>query len=294
MPRDMRSMDGRYVLGAVALVGVVSASRVTWAQQPPPGYPPPSPGAGYPADPAQQPPPGYPPEQQQPPGYPPSQQPPGYPQQQPGYPQQPPGYPQQPPGYPPPGYQQQPGYPQQPYGAAPAPAQRKGLLFLPYLGVESHAGNSGEGFGPGVQIGGLLGGRFGAMFSLNVELTVNVLNPDNAGSDVTYLQADLTVSPLVHVPLPNLEIVLGPRVGVFAGSLDSSFVTGSETGYAMGLNAGAFFPVGPTMSAGGLISFTVRDPHRVCATYGDAAEICDSNSEFTAWKVLSFSAGLLF
>src|SRR5438874_13044698 len=83
--------------------------------------------------------------------------PPGYQQQPPpGYQQPPPGYQQQPP----PGYQQPPpqtyGYPQQPGYAPPPPPGKHGFLAIPYLGLESHQGDSGTNLGTGFILGGLL------------------------------------------------------------------------------------------------------------------------------------------
>src|SRR5215468_9494380 len=90
------------------------------------------------------------------------------------YQQPPPGY-QPPPGQqPPPGYQQQPpppqayGYNQPPPAYAPPPPPGKhGFLALPYLGLESHQGNSGQDLGTGFILGTLLGGRLNPQFSIN-------------------------------------------------------------------------------------------------------------------------------
>jgi hypothetical protein len=169
-------------------------------------------------------------------------------------------------------------------------------LFLPYLGFESHLGSHDEGLGPGVVLGALVGGRLNPMFSINLELTGNILNPKNdPAGDITIFEGDLVLSPLVHVAVaPNLEIVVGPKIGVFGGSLQATGLKQTATGFAVGLNLGAFFAVAPAMSVGGFIALTVRDPHEVCTTSDFALDTCDSTSDFFARKVLAFNAALLF
>ncbi len=242
-------------------------------------------------------------QQQPPPGY--QQPPPGYQQPPPGYQQQPPpGYQQPPPGYPPPGYQQPPpqayGYPQQPGYGAPPPAGKHGLLALPYIGLESHQGNSGSDLGTGFVIGGLLGGRVNPMFSINGELRLDVLNPKNvpSGADITVIEVDLAFSPLFHVPFPNGEFVIGPKLGIFAGAASASYGgqdagSTSTSGLMGGVNSGVFFDISPKVALGGMLSFTVRDPGESCATPPGGSESCVSG-DYPSEKVLSFHAGAMF
>jgi len=145
-------------------------------------------------------------------------------------------------------------------------------------------------------LGALIGGRLNPMFSINLEITGNILNPKNdPNGEITVFEGDLVLSPLVHVPVaPNFEIVAGPKIGVFGGSLQASGFKETATGFAIGLNLGAFFAVAPTMSVGGLIAFTVRDAHEVCTTSDFGLDNCDSTSDFFARKVLGFNAALLF
>jgi hypothetical protein len=275
-------------LSILIAFSVVAVEGTSLAQNAPPPADPNAPPPGY-----QQPPPGY--QQQPPPGY--QQPPPGYAQQPP------PGYQQQPP----PGYYQQPGYPpptaygyQQPPGYAAEPPAKHGFLALPYLGFESHRGNTGQGLSAGFIMGALLGGRISPNFSLNGELRLDVLNPDTAGSgvDVTIIELDLAVSPLFHVPFRGGEFVVGPKLGLFVGA-DSLSYGGIEqqsdtaTGYVAGVNSGVFFDVSRRVALGGLVSFSVRDASRVCTTISGGSENCRDVSA-TAEKVLAFHFGALF
>jgi hypothetical protein len=239
--------------------------------------------------------PGYPPQQ---PGYPPPQQQP-YPQQQ-GYPQQQQPYPQQ---YP----QQQQPYPQQypqqaPYPAPPPPPPpgHHGLLLMGYAGFHSFQGTNGEGLGPGLRLGGLLGFYASPVFSLNGELSIDVLNFDSnttlGGSNVTGVRVDFSLSPLYHIPAaPNFEVVVGPKLGVFDeaisnndGSTDSSI-----SGYSVGFNAGGFARVGNVL-LGGLFAFDLGVPTKACGDDGFGNQVCVSVSNYSNEKVISFNAAALF
>ena len=271
---------------------------------PQPGSPPPpmAPPPGYPQQQPGYPPPGYP----QQPGYPP----PGYPQQ-PGYPPTgypPPGYPQQP-GYPPPGYSQQPGYPPPGYAyppsyyarpAPPPPGHKHGFLAMVFLGVNSLQGSTGNGEDVGFRIGTIMGGRVNESFSINGELTLDVLNPKGvpAGVDVTEVEADLALSPLFHVQLNNVELVVGPKLG-FMGYSEQTNDTGLSTsasgsGYVYGLNAGVFASISRSTSIGGLISLAARKFTNVCQTDDTGTQTCSSSNLPGADKVLGLTGAILF
>jgi hypothetical protein len=250
-------------------------------QQPPPGqYQQPPPGQ------YQQPPPGQ--YQQPPPGQYQQQPPPGYYQQQPP----PPGYYQQPPT----AYQPPPGG----YGPPPPPPGKHGFLALLYTGFETHAGDTGRDWGPGFMLGGILGGRINPQFSINGELRFDILNPKNVnpGFDVTALELDLALSPLFHVPIPNGEFIVGPKLGIFAQAVNvvyqgANYGTESVSGYVAGINSGVFFDVSRSVAIGGMLSLSLRDPRRYCTTPDGGSESCiDVTGD--AEKVIGFHGGILF
>jgi hypothetical protein len=277
----MRSNRALLVSGFALSILLLSASAFAQGA-PPPGAPPP-------ADP-NAPPPGYPPP---PAGYPPAQ--PGYPAAQPGYPAAQPGYPPPPPGYVPQTY------------AAPAPPPaapgRHGFLPIVYLGVNSFQGTTGQNTGPGFRIGTILGGRINPMFSINGELTIDVINPKNLapGVSVTAAAVDIAASPLFHLPLGATgaaELVLGPKLGFWvdsgtvSGSLNDG--TGSDSGFLFGLNAGLFGYITPSTAIGGLLSFEGRSYSSSCFTPSGSTQTCQSTNLPDSDKVLGINGAVMF
>jgi hypothetical protein len=297
------------VVGCGLLLSSLSISGVAFAQgavapppdpqQPPAGYPP-APGS----DPQQQ--PGYPQQgyPQQQPGYP--QQ--GYPQQQPGYPQQ--GYPQQQPGYPQQGYPQQ-GYPQQGYPQqgypqqgypqqAPPPPLKSPFLKIGYIGAVIPVGQSSDHDGVGFRIGTILGVRLAPQFSLNGELTLDIDNPKNTtpGANAGEAEFDLALSPLFHLPIGNMELVVGPKLGFYADSLTESgggaTATFTNTGWVAGVNAGAFASLSGGTSIGALVSFVSRKATEACASGTGVPEQCSTDISGPSYKALGITGAILF
>jgi len=287
---------------------------------PAPDYPPPPP-SDYPP----QYPPPPPPDYSQQGGSSPYAVPPGYPQQPyavpPGYPQQPygapPGYPQQPypppsaysqqpfdqPGYPPPGYYP-PGYYPPGYSPPPPPPTRPhghgALLLLPYLGLHAHEGTTGQDQDVGFRIGSLLGYRMNGQFSLNAELAIDFLNIVNqpARTHASGAEVDLALSPLFHFDAGALELVLGPKLGIWGGVVDTKDDSGtfqsSDTGLVVGGNVGAFLPLGNGASMGGLVSFVVRTVSHTCAKPDGGSQTCMDTPHADSEKVLGVTAAALF
>jgi hypothetical protein len=283
----------------------------------------PAPDQQYPAQPGYQQPqaqPGY----QQPQGYPDPQgyqQPQQYPQQgyqqpQPGYPQPQPypqqGYPQ-PQQYPQQGYQQpypQQGYPQPGYGPqpgyAPAPGYalpseprfRRGFIILPYMGLNVPTGDAADVYSAGFRLGALFGWHMGTALSLNGEFNIDVMNVKtisgyNNPTDVT---VDFAFSPLYHVALPQLEIVVGPKLGFFGESMTykedyyGTSYSGSGSGFAYGLNAGVFIPLG-NIALGGLLNLTIRN-YSSCSTSSNSdSDFCIDGPDV---KIFGFSGAMIF
>jgi hypothetical protein len=158
---------------------------------------------------------------------------------------------------------------------------------------------NGSDIGVGFRLGVLLGGRVGEMFSVNGEITIDVINPRNVptGVDISAADVVLAFSPLVHVPAGNIEIVAGPKLGFWGLSADSTFQgltdNFSASGYVLGLNAGIFGTVGSGLSVGGLIALDVRTPQKECSTPAGGFETCQTVLD-DANKVLGISGALLF
>jgi hypothetical protein len=273
-PCDPECPSGQTCIGGVCMVPAPRAQQGA--------YPPPQGGA-------------YPPSQ----GYPPAQ---GYPRPQ-GY--LPPPYPPVPPapGYTPqPGYYAQPGYAPYPgYGpgypqAAPALEPRKhGFLALPFLGVHSYRNDTATNYDPGLRFGTLLGGRLNQTFSLSGQMTFDISNRnDPAGANVSEIALDMAFSPLVHLPVGELELVFGPKAGIFVMDAESGYARAELSGYSLGVNAGLFVPLGPSSSLGALVAFDLRQADELCTTSGSVSESCIRLDDVDAIKVLGVSAALLF
>jgi hypothetical protein len=274
------------------------------AAQAPAGYPPAAPPAypaqaGYPpaGQPGAYPPPGYP--QQPPPGYAPQQPPPGYPQQPPpGYAASQPGYPPQgQPGYPP---GAQPGYPAagEAYAQAEESERRRRFLILPYLGVHSLVGGKSDNFGVGFRTGVVAGYQLNPSISLNGELLIDVPNQKNAPNDQTMALLNIGFSPFFHLPAGPVELVLGPKLGLAVLSREIKYSTSktqdSYSYYDLGTNFGVFFPLGKSMSIGGLITLDVQSPFKSCHKLNDGAQTCIEDNLGDSQKVFGTMAALLF
>jgi hypothetical protein len=169
-------------------------------------------------------------------------------------------------------------------------------MFLPFIGFHSYQGNNATGLDAGLRLGGLMGFRIGEFVSLNGELSVDVLNPNfvQAGSNYSEYDTMLAFSPLVHVPLGNVELAFGPKFGVWVGSYSESGAqfyqtgSGSSVGGDLGAQGGVFFAVGPRLWLGGLTSFDVRSYTQQCFE-----SACSSSNLPPSDKVLALSFALM-
>jgi hypothetical protein len=194
-------------------------------------------------------------------------------------------------GYPPPAYSYPPPayrYPPPPYGyppaatAAAARPERSGFLALPYIGINSFSGTGTAGLDPGLRLGALLGGSVSGIFSANGEITVDIMNPNAPGVDVSEAMVHLTFSPLFHARTPSAEFVIGPKLGIWglSGHGTDGVITEdiTESGWTFGANVGAFFPVGGgSISLGMLLSYANLQVSEVCRTVNGYPEMCFSN-----------------
>jgi hypothetical protein len=162
-------------------------------------------------------------------------------------------------------------------------------------------GQGGQDFGVGFVAGALLGARIGEKFSLNGELTIDLVNVKNApaGTQATRSELDLAVSPLFHFRTSALEIVVGPKLGLWFGSFGlksggSTLDSESARGLVGAANAGVFVPVSKGVSLGGMFSFVLKSFSRTCATPIGQAETCNPSPSLDSEKVLGLNVGALF
>jgi hypothetical protein len=204
--------------------------------------------------------------------------------------------------YPPPEYAPQPP----PNANLPAyappqdePAFRRGFLAMPFIGFHVPVGKSSDSLNSGLRLGTLLGGHVTPLLSLNGEFTIDVLNPKISGIDVTAVEVDLAFSPLFHFANGGLEIVVGPKMGVFGlaattkNSSGTKLSDSSGNGLSYGANIGVFGGVG-NLALGGLVGFTGRRLTKSCTTLSGQSERCYDSPGGTDLKVLSFTGAVLF
>jgi hypothetical protein len=179
--------------------------------------------------------------------------------------------------------------------AAPADLWKEGAEAIPFLGMNSIAGDAGKQYGVGFRFGSLFGLRFAQNWSVSGEVVLDVLNPNSTpGLDMSGWNGDFAVAPLYHYPLAQVELVAGPSVGTFfqLGRVKTSLM--SETtwayGWTIGANAGAFVPLHNRKALGVLFNFILHEPLKACAD--DGMEIC-ATSNLSSATMIGFSLAAL-
>jgi len=256
----------------------------------------PSPAAGAAGSPPQQPAPGpVPPATGY--GYPPP--PPPYGPPRPVYGAPPPAlYAPPPPPYPARSY----GYRRASYRSRYGYPPRRLFLATPYLGISSFRGETADlgHRSVGARAGAILGFRLHPAFSLNGELSLDVLNFRDvpSGQKMDGGAFAFSASPLFHLFAPTVELVFGPRVGVWAegitrrvNDLETTF---SANGFLLGLNGGLFFPVRRCLSVGGLVTLDMRLFSRTCTKNADGSKICSEDNVPRALTNLTFNFAVMF
>ena len=167
---------------------------------------------------------------------------------------------------------------------------------MPYFGLHSYQHANASNYGPGLRFGTLMGGRPSDIISLNGELSFDKGNA-SVPSGIGYSEwaVDLAFSPLAQIPVGPVEIVLGPKLGIFVTQTEvsqSGFETKADTdGWIAGANGGLFVPVSPTTSLGLLVSFESKWTQQACARVNGGVEMCTSVGSA---KVLGVSLGAIF
>ena len=170
---------------------------------------------------------------------------------------------------------------------------------MPYIGTHSYQHASASAYDPGLRLGALIGGRITDIVSIGGELTFDASNRDDVPSGTDYREwtFNLTFSPMVQIPAGPVEIVLGPKLGLFVIEMEQTqpgdSVESSVTGWLAGVNAGLFVPVSPTTSLGLLVSYGFMWADQVCTRASGLGEICGSVDSDAA-KVLGLTGAALF
>jgi hypothetical protein len=152
--------------------------------------------------------------------------------------------------------------------------------------------------GPGLRAGVLLGSRMAENWSLNVGAAFDLGNLNApAGTSASGYFLDIGFNPLIHFPLPKLEVIAGPIVGTWAeyGHTSALGLSVDQWGYGwtFGVNAGLLFPVGAHAELGGLVSFLLREPLKVCTSFSGGNDMCSSDNA-DSLKTLALALAAMF
>jgi hypothetical protein len=180
--------------------------------------------------------------------------------------------------------------------AASADLWKPGAQAIPFLGMNSIAGDAGKGTGVGFRFGSLFGGRFAQNWSVNGEVVLDVLNTASTpGLDTSGWNGDFAVAPLYHYPLAKVELIAGPLVGTSfqLGRLKTSQMSETTWGYGwtIGANVGAFVPLHDRKSLGVLFNLILHEPLKACADAG--MEMCKTSGLQSATMIGISLAALL-
>ena len=189
---------------------------------------------------------------------------------------------------PPPGsYQvQSPGY---------TPSHDEGLLVMPYVGFVTPVGSATDYYGTGLRIGTLLGWHFSRYLSINAEFTFDILNPKGIASSFENYTFDYSLSPLLHLPIGKLALIVGPKIGLFNENLiytvNGNSYNESFSGVLFGVNASLLVDLG-RLEVGGLFSYTGRSYSSPCHVIDEGENRCTYVSG--AFHTVSFNGVILF
>jgi hypothetical protein len=183
-----------------------------------------------------------------------------------------------------------------PVGIVASPELWKdGAQAIPFLGMNSIAGDAGKAYGVGFRFGSLLGFRFAKNWSMSGEVVLDVLNTNSTpGLDTSGWNGDFALAPLYHYPLPQVELVAGPSIGTFfqLGRVTNNVMSATTWGYGwtIGANAGAFVPLHNRKALGLLLNFIVHEPLKSCFDAG--SEVC-TTSGLSSATMFGFSLAAL-
>jgi len=185
--------------------------------------------------------------------------------------------------------------------AAPAPLERqRRVLALLFAGVQSIQ-NDGSSTGLGLRLGLVLGGRLDHRFSINGELSYDLLNPDHSVPGVIFYNFEAAAAPFFHLSLPwGTEALLGPKLGLFragaSGQGERDATDAVYTGLLVGANLGAFVEISRRneIEVGALVGFDLEKALgcRLNGNVGNGASC--AAGDLPAQEIVSASAGVLF
>ncbi|MGA7742100.1 MAG: hypothetical protein ABSF35_13460 [Polyangia bacterium] len=197
------------------------------------------------------------------------------------------------PGFPP-SRSPPPGSYQEPLPVYTSP-HGQGILVMPYVGFVAPVGSATDYYGTGLRIGTLLGWHLSRYLSINVEATLDILNPKGIASSFENYTFDYSLSPLLHLPVGKLALIVGPKIGLFDENLiytiDGNSYNESFSGILFGVNVGLLVDVG-RFEIGGLFSYSGRYYSSPCHVIDEGGNRCTYVSG--AFHTVSLSGVVVF
>ena len=166
---------------------------------------------------------------------------------------------------------------------------------MPYIGFATPVGTTRDRYDTCLRIGSFLGWHLSRNFSINSELTLDFVNPNGASLEVSNVDLDISLSPLFHLVVGHLDLVAGPKIGLFeeteSHTSNGESYNDGYTGVMFGGNVGVLAGI-RKIAVGALFSYTGRHYTSQCETVGGAVHGCNAASG--TFQTVSLSGVILF
>jgi hypothetical protein len=184
------------------------------------------------------------------------------------------------------------------------PRLREGHVFMPFIGLHSFQDSNSSGVDAGLRLGTFLGAFTNNDFSVNGAVTFDVMNPNSKADplEISAQMLELTFSPLFHLGSPQVEFIVGPKLGFWnmwshvripVGVLGPTQIDidGTTQGWTVGGNMGLLVAATPGALVGVILNLEVRDIIHSCGTATGMPEECDTSGDSST--ILGFSFATL-
>ena len=168
-----------------------------------------------------------------------------------------------------------PYYPPQPYYYPPPPPpppkpfvpRASGFEAAAFIGFSSAFGAYGDALEPGFHLGGIVGRRLNARFSLGLGIDADRFAPKN--SKISQYGFGLSLVPSYYLQFSSGEVILSPRAGVFAirkseEALGKAFEQ-TGTGFSFGGSVTVAFEF-KSIRLGPMLTVEHQSLFRICET----------------------------
>lgn len=180
--------------------------------------------------------------------------------------------------------------------ATPTHSHAAELELIPMLGIADLENEDNDAdYDAGIAFGLSFGGRLASIFSLHGQFHAHPLTIES--DDASGMLVLLQLAGLFHlVDNKTLNLMLGPTLGAFSyavtGDIAGEDVTISIVGPSVGLQAGLYFKLTPTMALGPTFQFGQMYPDEVCVEVGSRESCDDVGDDADPTTLILFNAAL--